>query len=64
MLHARGQLVPGQRWVQESVIGSRFTGWLEDDGTALVPRVQGRAYVTAHAHLHLDPDDPFCHGIT
>jgi len=64
VLHARGLLTPGQRWVQESVIGSRFTGWLEDGGTTLVPRVQGRAYITAHSHLHLDPADPFCHGIT
>lgn len=64
VLHARGLLRPGQRWVQESVIGSRFTGWLEGDGATLVPRVQGRAYITAHARLHLDPADPFCHGIT
>lgn len=63
VLHARGQLAPGQRWVQESVIGSRFTGWLEVDGTTLVPRVQGRAYVTAQATLLLDPADPFRHGL-
>lgn len=63
VLQARGQLSPDQRWVQESVIGSRFTGWLEGDGETLVPRVQGRAYITARATLHLDPADPFRYGL-
>lgn len=62
-LHARGRLAPGQRWVQESIIGSRFTAWLAEEGGVLVPRVQGRAFVTARATLLLDPADPFRHGL-
>src|SRR5262249_43948032 len=46
VLAARGKLAPGQRWRQESITGSRFEGWLEERGGALVPRIRGRAYVT------------------
>jgi 4-hydroxyproline epimerase len=59
-LHARGRLAIGERWRQESITGSLFTGWLtqEADG-ALVPHVRGTAYVTGVATLHFDPRDPF-----
>jgi 4-hydroxyproline epimerase len=62
-LHARGQLRAGERWRQESITGSRFVGWLEERGGALLPRVQGRAFVTARATLHFDPADPFRAGL-
>ena len=63
-LHARGRLAIGQRWRQESITGSLFTGWLEQRDGALVPRIQGRAYVTGRATLLFDPRDPFRHGLT
>ncbi len=62
-LHARGELAPGQRWRQESISGSLFTGWLEQRGSELVPRIEGRAYITGKTTLYFDPRDPFRHGL-
>ena len=62
VLHARGQLKPGQRWRQESITGSLFTGWLESRGDELVPWIRGGAFVTARTTLHFHPDDPFRAG--
>jgi proline racemase len=63
VLHARGELAIGQRWRQESITGGRFTGWIEEgpDG-AVVPFIQGRAFITARATLFFDDDDPFRYG--
>ncbi len=62
-LHAHGRLAIGQRWRQESIIGSCFTGWLEREGTLLVPHIQGRAWITGEATLHFEGDDPFRTGL-
>ena len=62
-LHARGELAIGQRWRQESITGSLFTGWLSESEGRLVPHIQGRAFVTAKSTLLLDPRDPFRHGL-
>jgi len=64
VLHAKGRLALGQRWRQESIVGSLFTGWLEAKGGALVPHIQGRAFVTGRSTLLFDPLDPFRHGLT
>ena len=63
-LAARGELAPGARWVQESVIGTRFTARYDvgENGT-IRPRITGRAWVTAEATLVRDPSDPFPNGI-
>lgn len=63
-LAAHGRLAPGVPWVQESVIGTRFTARYEagPDGSIL-PRITGRAWVTAEATLLRDPADPFPNGI-
>ncbi|MGH7594138.1 MAG: proline racemase family protein, partial [Gemmatimonadales bacterium] len=63
VLHATGQLALGERWRQESILGSMFTGWLEADGDSLVPHIQGRAFITARATLLFDADDPFREGL-
>ena len=63
-LHARGQLASGQRWRQESITGSVFTGWLEEQAGLLIPRVQGRAWITAETTLSFAEDDPFRTGFT
>jgi proline racemase len=62
-LHAHGRLAVGERWRQESIIGSRFTGWLTEDAGVLTPHVQGRAWITSRATLHFDPSDPFATGL-
>ena len=63
-LHARGKLLIGAPWRQESITGSLFTGWLTIGvGGDLVPHIRGTAYVTADATLHFDAADPFRLGI-
>ncbi len=63
-LAADGKLQPGAAWVQESVIGSRFTGSFREavDGQ-VIPRIVGHAYVCSEASLIQQPGDPFRHGI-
>jgi proline racemase len=66
-LHARGELALGQEFVNESFIGSRFTGRLVGEtevagNHAVIPSVTGRAWITGTAQYTLDPDDPFPSG--
>ncbi len=63
VLHARGELPIGTPWRQESIVGSRFVGWLERDGDVLVPHIQGRAFLTARSTLLFDSQDPFRDGL-
>ena len=66
-LHARGELALGQDFVNESVIGTRFTGRLVEETTvgglpAVVPEITGRAWVTGMGQYLLDATDPFPAG--
>ena len=63
-LYAAGKLQPGEIWRQESIVGSLFEGQVRLDGTRVIPRITGSAWVTGEATLLLDPADPFCFGIT
>ncbi|HUM03365.1 MAG TPA: proline racemase family protein, partial [Thermoanaerobaculia bacterium] len=63
-LEAHGELAVGQRWRQESITGSLFTGWLSKRDGVLIPHIQGRAFVTAETRLHFDPADPFRLGFS
>lgn len=63
-LHARGELPLHTDFVNESFIGSRFTGRLVatttvGDFEAVIPTITGRAWVTGTAQYMLDPTDPF-----
>jgi len=65
-LAADGKLAEGEPWIQESVIGSRFTAsfrWLDRSTGRIAPIISGRAFVTAESTLLLDAADPFCWGI-
>lgn len=65
-LAADGKLAAGRPWVQESILGSRFTGryrWLERASGVIAPVIRGRAYVNAQATLLIDQRDPFAWGI-
>ena len=66
-LWARGELALDQDFVNESFIGSRFTGRLVRETTvagipAAVPTITGRAWVTGIGQYLLDPADPFPTG--
>ena len=62
-LAAEGKLAPGQPWVQESIIGSTFTGSYRQEGEGIVPSITGTAFVNAEATLLFDERDPYAHGI-
>ena len=65
-LAADGKLAEGHAWVQESIIGSAFTGrfkWVNREKGEVVPIITGTAFVNAEATLLLDEKDPFCWGI-
>jgi proline racemase len=65
-LAADGKLAEGASWVQESIIGSTFSGryrWLDRSAGKITPVITGRAFVNAEATLLLDERDPFCWGI-
>ncbi len=61
---AHGHLAIGAHWRQESVVGSRFVGWVEREGDALIPYVRGRAWVTGTSTLRFDPNDPLRAGFS
>jgi proline racemase len=66
-LHAQNQLPLGQKFVHESIIGTRFEGTLVEetqvgDFQAAVPRFEGSAYITGFNTFVLDPADPLQEG--
>ena len=67
VLHARGKLGVGVDFVYESILGTRFVarilGTTEVAGRAAVlPQIEGRAFVTGLQQFVLDADDPLRHG--
>ena len=72
-LHARGELRLGEAFHHESIIGTTFVGKLTEEVTVgtggravrgVLPSVSGRAWITQHATVVLDPTDPFPEGYT
>ncbi len=66
-LHAQGALAVGDSFVNESVIGTRFTGRVAEETTvagraAIVPEITGRAWITGMGQYLLDATDPFPAG--
>jgi 4-hydroxyproline epimerase len=62
-LAADDRLAAGQRWRQESIIGSVFEASFAAGVRGIRPRIVGRAHVTAEARLLLAADDPFAWGL-
>ncbi len=66
-LSARGVLRPGDTFVHESIIGSRFNARvleaLELAGTpAIIPSIEGSAYTTGYNTIWIDERQPFPDG--
>ena len=64
---ARGRLASDRPFVVESILGTRFTGrvarelrWEGQD--AVVPEVEGSAWLTGRSELFFAPDDPLAEG--
>lgn len=63
-LAADGKLQPGEPWIQESIIGSRFEASYESTGGGrIAPTITGRAYICSVGTLIQQPEDPFIEGI-
>jgi proline racemase len=65
-LAADGKLAEGEMWIQESILGTKFTGkfrWLNRERGEIQPIIAGTAHVNAESTLLLDEADPFCWGI-
>jgi 4-hydroxyproline epimerase len=65
--YAKGLLNPGDVFVHESIIGSKFIGRIEEETTvagrpAMRPSIEGWAMVTGYNTIFLDDDDPYVHG--
>lgn len=65
--YAQGKLLPGEDFIHESIIGSRFAGRIEatttlDGKPAIIPSIEGWAIIHGFNHIILDDDDPYVHG--
>ncbi|AXK67875.1 MULTISPECIES: proline racemase family protein [Burkholderia] len=67
VLHARGELAVGEKFITRSIIGSEFSVELKGETVvsgkpAVLPNVSGRCWTYGISQLALDPDDPFARG--
>ena len=66
--HAKGKLKKGDIFIHESIIGSQFTGKVEDevkigDKVGIIPSIEGWARVYGYNTIKIDDeDDPYAHG--
>lgn len=66
--HAKGKLKPGQDFIHESIIGSKFIGRVEEvtelcGKPAIIPSVEGWARIYGYNTIKIDPDDdPYAYG--
>jgi trans-L-3-hydroxyproline dehydratase len=65
--HAKARLAVGEPFVVESLIGTRFTGRVIRETTfgeyrAVIPEVEGSAYLTGQHEFLIDPHDPLNRG--
>lgn len=67
VLRARGLLRVGDSFAHGSLIGSRFIGTIEAETClggrpAIIPSIEGRAWITGFHQYVLDPEDPYPAG--
>ncbi len=65
--HARGRLRVGEPFVVESILGTRFTGRVLRETSfgphpAVIPEVEGSAWISGRGELWFDPRDPLGDG--
>jgi 4-hydroxyproline epimerase len=65
---AKGKLKPGDNFIHESIIGSKFIGRIEEvtelsGQPAIIPSIEGWAKIYGFNTITIDPeDDPYAHG--
>jgi len=67
VLHAKGRMRVGDRYIARSIIGSTFRCHLEaattvENRPAIIPVISGQAWITGTHQHTLDPTDPYPHG--
>ena len=67
--YAKGKLKKGDRFIHESIIGSKFTGTIEEELEigglpAIRPGIEGWAIVTGYNQIIIDEEDPFHKGFS
>ena len=66
--YAKGKLKKGDKFIHESIIGSKFTGTVEEETTvggkpAIIPSIEGWARVYGYNTITIDDeDDPYAFG--
>jgi 4-hydroxyproline epimerase len=65
--YAKGRLSKGDQFIHESIIGSKFTGRIEEETEigqkkAIIPSIEGWAVITGYNTIIIDDDDPYAHG--
>lgn len=64
---AKGKLKKADEFIHESIIGSKFTGRVEEvtkvgDKVAIVPSIEGWAKIYGYNTIIIDDDDPYAFG--
>ena len=65
--HARKDIQPGQAFIVESILGTCFVGRVIEEVCyegipAVIPEIEGNAYLTGKHEFFIDPDDPLRAG--
>ncbi|NWC96817.1 MULTISPECIES: proline racemase family protein [unclassified Pseudomonas] len=69
VMHARGQIKPGEKLIHESILSTEFVGEIVETLTVggragIRPAISGQAFLTGFHQYVLDPNDPFPTGYT
>jgi len=69
VMHARGQIKPGEKLIHESILSTEFVGEIVEtltigDRPGIRPTISGQAFLTGFHQYVLDPNDPFPTGYT
>jgi proline racemase len=69
VMHTRGELAPGQPYIHEGILSTRFRGeivgtTMVGDREAVIPRITGRSWIYATSQIGVDPSDPLPTGYT
>jgi trans-L-3-hydroxyproline dehydratase len=67
ILHSRGKMAVGDEFIGRSIIGSKFFGSIVEQMdlhgvAAIVPSIQGQAYIYGTSQFYVDPADPWPAG--
>ncbi len=62
-LYSDNELKPGQKWRQQSIIGSVFEGSVSLVDEMIIPNISGQAFVNLQAEVVINQDDPYRFGI-